>query len=108
MRTGRGLASVLSWALAAVTASCADTSTVPATLSTHCGIVEIEHRGSWYERAGGALDDGHGNPPRGWDNPEQEGRVREAGEDRIVFTDQHGHEEVFVRTDRTEPAAQCD
>ena len=64
-------------------------------LSTHCGIDDLQVEGAWYERAGGKLDDGQGNPPPGWDNPVQRGSVQRVGE-RIVFTDSAGHREEFV------------
>src|SRR5665647_3086221 len=47
----------------------------PFSLYTHCGIHELALGGRWYERVGDALDDGHGNPPQGWDNPYQAGTL---------------------------------
>jgi hypothetical protein len=80
---------------------------VPFDLYTHCGIHELVHDGQWYERVGGALDDGSGNPPDGWDNPEQAGWLLVEG-DRATFTDDHGHEEEFERRDgATEPIQVC-
>jgi hypothetical protein len=35
--------------------------------------------GRWYERVGGNLDDGHGNPPAGWGNPYQAGTLTKPG-----------------------------
>jgi hypothetical protein len=67
---------------------------VPYTLLTHCGIDEVMHDGKWYERVGGPLDDGSGNPPPGWENPVQEGRLVIEG-DTAIYTDDAGHREVF-------------
>ncbi|MCF4121770.1 hypothetical protein L1785_12340 [Antribacter sp. KLBMP9083] len=67
---------------------------VPYTLLTHCGIDEVMHDGRWYERVGGRLDDGSGNPPPGWDNPVHEGLLVVEG-DTAIFTDDAGHREVF-------------
>ena len=47
---------------AAPTSSTSTSAGVPYTLLTHCGIDEIMHDGRWYERVGGPLDDGSGNP----------------------------------------------
>lgn len=76
-------------------------------LSTHCGIRELSVDGRWYEREGGVLDDGSGNPPAGWDNPFQRGTVTVTG-DTAVFTDDEGHREVFVlREGATGPLQVC-
>jgi len=69
-------------------------------LSTHCGIDDLEVDGRWYERVGGRLDDGQGNPPAGWADPTQSGVVVIAG-DTLVFSDDAGHRESF----RARPAA---
>lgn len=63
-------------------------------LYTHCGIDELQVDGRFYERVGGPLDDGSGNPPRGWDNPYQEGRVTVSGT-VVTFSDDKGHRERF-------------
>lgn len=63
-------------------------------LYTHCGIDELQVDGRFYERVGGLLDDGSGNPPRGWDNPYQAGRVTRSGS-VIIFSDDKGHRERF-------------
>ncbi len=68
--------------------------TQPYLLPTHCGIEHLRLDGSGYARVGGSLDDGSSNPPDGWDNPVQEGRLRLDG-DLATFTDDTGHEEVF-------------
>lgn len=79
---------------AAPTSSASTSASVPYTLLTHCGIDEVMHDGRWYERVGGPLDDGSGNPPPGWGNPFQEGRLVIEG-DTATFTDDAGHREVF-------------
>ena len=63
-------------------------------LYTHCGIDELRVDGRFYERVGGPLDDGSGNPPKGWDNPYQAGRLSVRG-NALVFTDERGHREQF-------------
>lgn len=63
-------------------------------LYTHCGIDELRVDGKFYERVGGPLDDGNGNPPNGWDNPYQAGRITVGGS-LVVFSDDRGHHEQF-------------
>jgi hypothetical protein len=76
-------------------------------LYTHCGIDELQYHGKFYERVGGALDDGNGNPPPGWDNPYQPGMLSEVG-DVLVFTDSRGHREQFaLRPGATQPKRIC-
>lgn len=41
----------------------------------------------------GSLDDGSGNPPDGWDNPEQMGTITRVDETTLIFTDEVGHRE---------------
>lgn len=43
-------------------------------LYTHCGIVWAYFDGGWW-KASPVLDDGHGNPPRGWGNPFDAGQM---------------------------------
>ncbi len=79
------------------------------TLYTHCGIHELQFEDQWYERAGGPLDDGSGNPPPGWDNPEQEGTVTRVDASTLLFSDEAGHREEFVLRDgATGPKQSCD
>lgn len=75
-------------------------------LLTHCGIRWLKVDDVWFEREGGLLGDGQGNPPPGWDNPFQTGRVVVTG-DSAVFTDDAGHRETFKRM-VGEPKAGCD
>lgn len=64
-------------------------------LYTHCGINELKtDDGRFFERVDGPLTDGSGNPPPGWDNPYQSGRLV-VTEDVAVFTDGAGHTEEF-------------
>ena len=80
---------------------------VPFTLYTHCGIHELSFGGRWYERVGGPLDDGNGNPPHGWDNPEQQGTLTGSGP-TVVFRDRAGHRETFqLRPGATSPKTVC-
>ena len=76
-------------------------------LYTHCGIYELRVDGKFYERVGGPLDDGSGNPPKGWDNPYQAGRLSVRG-NGVVFTDDRGHHEEFkLRADATDYKRTC-
>lgn len=81
-------------------------------LLTHCGIDDLQYDGHWYERVGGILDDGNGNPPPGWDNPTQAGRLTAIGDERpptkVVFTDDRGHHEEFaLRAGAVDPKRIC-
>lgn len=76
-------------------------------LYTHCGIGVMTYEGRWYERVGGLLDDGQGNPPAGWDNPYQRGTLTASGA-RLVFQDDAGHREVFrPRPTSASPSPTC-
>lgn len=78
-------------------------------LYTHCGVIDLEIDGVWYEREGGLLSDGNGNPPPGWENPYQEGTVESLGDDAVIFKDSAGHEEKFVKVEsRNEASIECD
>ena len=63
-------------------------------LYTHCGINELKAFGRYFQHAGGPLDDGSGNPPKGWGNPYQPGTLQVSG-DTAVFRDTLGHVERF-------------
>ena len=68
--------------------------TIPFELYTHCGIGEIKAFGKYFERVGGTLGDGFGNPPKDWDNPYDSGTLSVVG-NSAVFRDTHGHEVNF-------------
>lgn len=69
------------------------------TLMTHCGIEWARIGGSWWRTD--PLNDGNANPPGGWANPSQVGRIRMESADSIVFTG--GPDPlVFVRTEITD------
>ncbi|MCX5232500.1 hypothetical protein [Streptomyces sp. NBC_00233] len=68
--------------------------TMPFELYTHCGIDEARI-GSTYFEAETPLSDGSGNPPDGWDNPTQRGRMTLKSATEAVFTDDAGHEVKF-------------
>jgi hypothetical protein len=70
----------------------------PVNLNTHCGIRYLQVGDGWFERVGGPLDDGNGNPPSGWGNPLQPGHVTLSG-DLAIFRDDAGHQESFKRLD---------
>lgn len=76
-------------------------------LYTHCGIVEANIFGQWY-RAVPPESDGSGNPPRGWDNPVQDGQVRVVSSTVIDYRDVAGHTVRFVlRPGATGPLQVC-
>jgi hypothetical protein len=77
-------------------------------LYTHCGIHELRtDDGRYFERAGGPLTDGSGNPPPGWDNPYQSGQLV-VTDDAAVFSDWTGHREEFrLRVGATEFLQLC-
>jgi hypothetical protein len=62
----------------------------PYLLLTHCGIREARI-GDTYYVADHPLDDGHGNPPPGWNNPQQSGRMATPSPGVAVFSDAEGH-----------------
>jgi hypothetical protein len=64
--------------------------TIPFQLYTHCGIGEIRAFGHFFERVGGILGDGFGNPPKGWGNPYDSGTLSLVGT-TAVFRDNQGH-----------------
>lgn len=98
---GLGLSAVL------ILGAC--TQSEPFSLPTHCGISIFEYEGVIYERVGGPLTDGQGNPPDGWENPTQEGRLME-DKGTLVFTDDAGHRELFTQApdQRRAVLSECD
>lgn len=63
-------------------------------LYTHCGINGVTVNGRYFQHVGGTLDDGSGNPPKGWGNPYQTGTLT-ISRDLAVFRDDLGHVEKF-------------
>lgn len=81
--------------------------TIDFNLYTHCGISELKAFDNYYARVGGVLGDGFGNPPVGWDNPYQAGRLSVLG-DKATFRDTRGHTVEFkVRPGATGFATIC-
>lgn len=81
---------------------------VPFDLMTHCGINELRSNGRYFQRVGGVLGDGSGNPPSDWGNPFQHGTLSVSG-DVAVFRDKVGHVETFkVRSGATGFLNMCD
>jgi hypothetical protein len=79
----------------------------PYRLMTHCGITGLVLEGRWYDRVGGPLtDEGGVNPPRGWDDPWQDGRLR-VDDGTVVFSDWAGHQESFTLSADPSPAPPC-
>lgn len=65
-------------------------------LYTHCGVRSaVFDRGRWW-RANPPMDDGHGNPPKGWGNPTTRGTMVLMREDLAVFTSRSGQAVEFV------------
>ncbi|MEV7416052.1 hypothetical protein [Streptomyces sp. NPDC089919] len=67
---------------------------IPYELYTHCGIDEARIASTYFE-AETPLSDGSGNPPDGWDNPSQRGRMTLNSRTEAVFTDDAGHKVKF-------------
>lgn len=81
--------------------------TIDFNLYTHCGINELKAFDNYYERVGGVLGDGFGNPPAGWDNPYQAGRLSILG-NTTTFRDTRGHTVEFkIRPGATGFATIC-
>lgn len=81
--------------------------TIDFNLYTHCGINELKAFGKYYKRVGGVLGDGFGNPPAGWDNPYQAGRLSVLG-NTATFRDTQGHTVEFkIRLGATGFATIC-
>lgn len=66
-------------------------------LYTHCGIMWTRIDGVWWETQ--PLDDGSGNPPPGWSNPFDAGRLKMLDDDTAIFS---GGPDAKVRFKRTE------
>lgn len=62
----------------------------PFSLYTHCGVREARIGNTFYA-ADHPLDDGQGNPPPGWGNPYQKGRITLPTPSTAVFRDGLGH-----------------
>jgi len=76
-------------------------------LYTHCGINGLKVNGRYFQHVGGSLDDGSGNPPKGWGNPYQRGTLTVSG-DLAIFRDDVGHLEKFkVRPGVSGPPVLC-
>lgn len=86
MRNPRGGEASLTPRAAQATAS----EGTPYSLYTHCGIREARI-GENYFVADDPLDDGQGNPPPGWGNPDQAGRITMPSPSVAVFRDSVGH-----------------
>ena len=74
-------------------------------LLTHCGIEWAKINGTFW-RATRPLSDGHGNPPAGWGNPFQAGRLALIGRDTARFSSSAGGV-TFKRTPRVNPPVIC-
>ena len=77
---------------------------VPYHLSTHCGIEWAKIRGTFWHTE--QLSDGNGNPPQGWGNPYQSGRLVFQSATTATFVSDAG-QVVLHRTSRSEPPFVC-
>ena len=73
-------------------------------LLTHCGIEWAKIRGTFWHTE--PISDGNGNPPRGWRNPFQSGRLTFRTATTAIFTSAAG-QVTFHHTARTEPPYLC-
>ena len=77
----------------------------PYELYTHCGIRWAKIRGTfWYPET--ELSDGSGNPPKGWGNPYQSGRLTFQSARTATFTSPAG-QVVFHWSADTNPPLIC-
>ena len=77
-------------------------------LSTHCGIEFTTFDGrEWVAEP--KLSDGGGNPPRGWNNPEEPGTMKMTDDRSAVFTSRDGQRSATFRprTAPDPPASPC-
>jgi hypothetical protein len=74
-------------------------------LFTHCGIKWAKIRGTFW-RAEHELSDGNGNPPEGWGNPFQAGRLSFRSQRTATFRSPAGVV-VFHRTSQSMPPFIC-
>ena len=77
----------------------------PYQLYTHCGIEWAKIDGTFW-RAKHPLSDGSGNPPAGWGNPFQEGKLVFVGPTTVTFNSRAGSV-TFERTVRRHPPLIC-
>ncbi|WP_125036303.1 hypothetical protein [Nocardioides sp. LS1] len=77
----------------------------PYDLYTHCGIAWARIRGTYWH-AERELNDGNGNPPQGWGNPFQAGRLTFQSHTMATFSSSAG-EVIFHRTSRSRPPFIC-
>ena len=70
------------------------------TLYTHCGIEFARFDGRWWHTA--PLID-RGNPPRGWGNPSQRGKLMLLDEDRAEFRGDNGKKLTFTPANEQPP-----
>jgi hypothetical protein len=73
----------------------------PVDLLTHCGIRGLDLDGVWFA-AEPPLVEG-GNPPPGWNNPDQRGTVTLLTHDQAVFRDDAGHEVQLQAAESARP-----
>lgn len=75
-------------------------------LYTHCGIEWAPIDGVWWQAD--PLDDGNANPPRGWGNPYDAGRLTLDTTGAATYTSDTGIEVEFRRTEITEAPFACE
>jgi hypothetical protein len=79
----------------------------PYELRTHCGIADTFFDGRFWV-ADPPLDDGSHNPPRGWDNPTQEGTISLLAADRAQFRSDRDLVARFRPAPASYESAECD
>lgn len=77
----------------------------PYSLYTHCGIKWAKIRGTFWQ-AEHEMSDGSGNPPEGWGNPFQTGRLTFQSDRIATFTSTAG-QVTFRRTPKSKPPFLC-
>jgi hypothetical protein len=78
----------------------------PVDLYTHCGVLGLDIGGVWFA-ADPPLVAAGGNPPAGWDNPDQRGTLTPLSRTEAVFADGAGHV-VRLRADEAARPTPCD
>jgi hypothetical protein len=74
-------------------------------LYTHCGIEWARIDGVWWRTE--PLDDGNGNPPRGWGNPYDSGQLHIVDETTAIYSGGPDGNITFERTDLAEAPFFC-
>lgn len=75
--------------------------------STHCGVENVRIGGVWWQAVPPLYgNDGPGDPPDGWDNPHQLGRLTVLSSERATF-EAHGVRVILVPSPSGQPLRIC-